>query len=107
MRNATRAAELNELFDAWAGLMPGGPFRGKDTFHCPTFLPGHQDLAVATDTIAFTLYRGTERIGAIDVPCHIIGAEGLVVAASILIDGKAKPYFALDGLPLPPEMLSA
>lgn len=108
MRNETRANELNELFDALARLMPNGPFYGKDTFRCPKFLPGQQNLATKSEELVeFTLYRGTQRIGAIDVPCHIIGAEGLVVAASLVFDGVVKPYFAFDGLPLPDEMLSA
>ena len=108
MRNEARANELNELFDAWARLMPNGPFYGKDTFRCPKFMPGQQHLATKSEELVeFTLYRGTQRIGSTDVPCTIIGAEGLVVAACIVFHGVVKPYFAFDGLPLPNELLSA
>ena len=83
-----------------------------DTFQTPAFRNGDrrvspQQIATPGDVIVFRLYRGTYTIAGEQVPCHVIGAEGLVVAASVYIDGRTQPFFAFDGAPLAKEMLDA
>ena len=112
MNNLARAAELNEIFDSWASGMKHSPWINGDTFQTPAFRNGDmrvspQQIAAPGDVIVFRLYRGTYTIAGEQVPCHVIGAEGLVVAASVYIDGRTQPFFAFDGAPLAKEMLDA
>lgn len=112
MRNEIRAAQLNDIFDSWASGLPHSPWAKGDTFTTPAFRNGDLSVAPAQiaspgDMITFRLYKGTYTFGGKQVPCHVIGAEGLVVSACVHIDGESRPYFGFDGTPLAKEMLDS